>query len=207
MLRNILRSVRDRLFPVRTKGKNNRITIGSKIGSGFIIMVSGNNNVITIGKGCLLTNTVVRIFGDNNRLFINDKARFMGPCRIIIGGTENTLMIGEDAGIRGVEFNVEGGGSMEIGERCMFSYGITLRNHDSHRIIDPSNGCVLNSPKDVVLGRHVWIAQNATILKGCYIGDDSVIGFGAIVTKSCPPGSVMAGVPARIVKENINWDY
>ncbi len=207
MIRNILRSLRDCLFPIRTKGKNNRITAGSKIGQGFIIMVSGNNNEITIGKGCLLTNTVVRISGDNNRLVIHDKARFMGPCSIIIGGAENTLIIGEDAGIRGVEFNVEGGGRMEIGERCMFSYGITLRNHDSHRIIDPSNGGVLNPPKDVVLGRHVWVAQNATILKGCHIGDDSVIGFGAIVTKSCPSGSVMAGVPAKIVKQNINWDY
>ncbi len=96
---------------------------------------------------------------------------------------------------------------MEIGALCMFSYGITLRNHDSHRIIDPSSGRVLNPPKDVILGRHVWIAQNATILKGCHIGDNSVIGFGSIVTKSCPPGSVMAGVPAKIVKEDINWDY
>lgn len=116
------------------------------------------------------------------------------------------LVIGENAGIRGVEFNVEEG-RMEIGERCMFSFGITLRNHDSHRILDPSNGRVLNPPKDVILGRHVWIAQNATILKGCHIGDDSVIGFGSVVTKSCPIGSVMAGVPAKIVKENINWDY
>ncbi len=207
MLRNILRSVRDRLFPVRAKGENNRISIGSKVGRGFILMVTGNNNEVTIGKDCLLTNTVVNICGDNNRLVIHDKARFMGPCRIILGGGVNSLVIGENAGIRGVEFNVDGGGRMEIGALCMFSYGITLRNHDSHRIIDPSSGRVHNPPKDVILGRHVWIAQNATILKGCHIGDDSVIGYGSIVTKSCPPGSVMAGVPAKIVKEDINWDY
>ncbi len=205
MIYSILQSVRDRLFPVRTKGENNHVSIGSKLGHGFILMVSGNNNEITIGKDCLLTNTVVIMRGDNNRLVIHDKARFIGPCRIFLCGGAN-LVIGENAGIRGVEFNVEEG-RMEIGERCMFSSGITLRNHDSHRIHDSSNGGVLNPPKDVVLGRHVWIAQNAAILKGCHIGDDSVIGFGSVVTKSCPTGSVLAGVPAKIVKENINWDY
>ena len=89
----------------------------------------------------------------------------------------------------------------------MFSYGITLRNHDSHKIIDPKTQQILNPPKDIVLGSHVWVAQNATILKGCRIGSDSVIGFGSIVTKSCAPGSIMTGIPAKVVKENIIWDY
>lgn len=205
MLKSILRSIRERLQPVRTTGTNNRVTIDSKVGSGFRLMVNGNNNEVVIGKDCILSNTIVSISGDNNRLVIHDKARFYGPCQILLGkGGE--LIIGENAGIRGVEFNVEHG-HMEIGKLCMFSYGITLRNHDSHRIVDPKSGVVLNPPKDVVLGQHVWVGQNATILKGCNIGADSVIGFGSIVTKSCPPGSVMTGVPARIVKENINWDY
>lgn len=105
-----------------------------------------------------------------------------------------------------MEFNLNGA-NIEVGELCMFSYGITLRNHDSHRIINPIDGSVINSPKDIVLGKHVWVAQNATILKGCHIGDNSVIGFGAIVTKSCDSGSIMTGVPAKVVKENVNWDY
>ena len=57
------------------------------------------------------------------------------------------------------------------------------------------------------MGRHVWIGQNVTILKVCKIGDDSVIGFGSVVTKSCKSGSVMAGCPAQVVKEDITWDY
>lgn len=205
MLRYLLRSIRDRLQPVRTKGTNNSVAIDSKIGRGFRMMVSGNNNEVVIGKNCILSNTTISISGDNNRLIIRNKARFYGPCQILLGG-DGELIIGENAGIRGVEFNVEHG-RMEIGELCMFSYGITLRNHDSHCIIEPKSGDVLNPTKDVVLGRHVWVGQNATILKGCNIGADSVIGFGSIVTKNCPPGSVMTGIPAKIVKENINWDY
>jgi acetyltransferase-like isoleucine patch superfamily enzyme len=89
----------------------------------------------------------------------------------------------------------------------MFSYGIVLRNHDSHRIIDTSTDQVINQPKDIVLGNHVWIGQNATILKGANVGDNSVIGFGSVVTSSCEPGSVLAGVPAKVVRHNVNWDY
>ena len=129
----------------------------------------------------------------------------MGPCKIIMGGNA-TLHIKWNAGIRGVEFNLNGA-NIEVGELCMFSYGVTLRNHDSHKILDAHTGEIMNPAKDIVLGRHVWIGQNATILKGCNIGDDSVIGFGSIVTKSCGPGSVMTGIPAKIVKENIRWDY
>lgn len=111
-----------------------------------------------------------------------------------------------NAGIRGVEFNLRGA-KTEIGELCMFSYGITVRNHDSHRVLNPETKQVLNKPKDIVLGKHVWVAQNATILKGCRVGDDSVIGFGSIVTTSCKQGSIMAGVPAKVVKDGITWDY
>ena len=46
------------------------------------------------------------------------------------------------------------------------------------------------------------------ILKGVTIGDNCIIGAGSIVTKPFDKGNVIiAGVPAKIVKENINWDY
>ena len=90
MICSILRSVRDRLFPIRAKGENNHISSESKFGRGFLVMVTGNNNDVVIGKNCLLTNTVVIMRGDNNRLVLHDKARFMGPCRIFLcGGGES----------------------------------------------------------------------------------------------------------------------
>lgn len=206
MIRDFLRSLRDAWHPIRRgKGNNNSIVIRSKTRKGFTLVLDGNNNEVIIGENCLLTNTAICVRGDNNRIVIHDNVRFMGPCHAVLEGNSE-LVVREDAGIRGVAFLLHGA-KIDIGERCMFSYGITLRNHDSHRILDPDTGCVLNPPKDIVLGPHVWVAQNATILKGSHIGEDSVIGFGAVVTKDCPPGSVMTGVPAKVVKENINWDY
>ena len=205
MFRRLIVAVYKALRPVRIKGCNNTYRCGSKIGSKFHIEVYGNNNEIRIGKNCQLTNTKVQVSGDNSKIIIEDEVRFMGPCHIIVG-PGSTLIIRKNAGIRGVEFNLNGA-LIEVGELCMFSNGIILRNHDSHKVINPCDGKVLNPSKDIVLGKHVWIAQNATILKGCHIGDDSVIGFGAVVTKGCSNGSIMTGCPARVVKENINWDY
>lgn len=204
ILRDLCRGLYNRLKPVRISGLENVFSIKSKIGKNFIVCISGKNNSVSIGTDCILTNTYINITGENNHIIIEDKVRFIGPCHIIMGGY-STLHIKCNAGIRGVEFNLNGA-NIEVGELCMFSYGITLRNHDSHRIFN-GEGKLVNPPKDIILGKHVWIAQNATILKGCKIGDNSVIGFGAIVTKNCPSGTIITGIPARVVREDITWDY
>lgn len=205
MIKTLYREFLSWVKPIQISGLNNSVRIESKLGKAFHIKIDGGGNRVDIGKHCLLTNTKIQVHGDNNQIIIENNVRLMGPCKIIMGGNA-TLHIKWNAGIRGVEFNLNGA-NIEVGELCMFSYGVTLRNHDSHKILDAHTGEIMNPAKDIVLGRHVWIGQNATILKGCNIGDDSVIGFGSIVTKSCGPGSVMTGIPAKIVKENIRWDY
>ena len=52
----------------------------------------------------------------------------------------------------------------------------------------------------IVVGDNVYIGNNAIILPGVNIGDDVIIGAGAVVTKDIPSGSVVVGVPARIIK-------
>ena len=52
----------------------------------------------------------------------------------------------------------------------------------------------------ITVGKNVWIGSHATILSGVTIGDNSVVAAGAVVTKSVPANTVVAGVPARIVK-------
>lgn len=205
MIRSFLRKIYYLFRPVRISGYGNRFTNESKIGTKFRVIICGRNNNVFFGKNCLLTNTTINVSGDNNKLIVEDNVRFIGPCCIFMKGG-GTLHIKYNAGIRGVEFNLNGN-RIEVGEMCMFSYGITIRNHDSHRILDPETKHVLNPSKDIIIGNHVWIGQNATILKGCHIADDSVIGFGSIVTKSCNPGSVMTGIPAKVVHEGITWDY
>ena len=53
---------------------------------------------------------------------------------------------------------------------------------------------------DITIGNDVWIAAHVCVLPGVTIGDGAVCGAGAVVTKDVPPYSVVAGVPAKIIK-------
>ena len=55
--------------------------------------------------------------------------------------------------------------------------------------------------KPITIGDDVWIGCNSIILKGVKIGNGSIVAAGSVVTKSVPPFSLVAGNPAKIVKE------
>ena len=55
-------------------------------------------------------------------------------------------------------------------------------------------------PAPIVLGRNVWVGSNATILQGVTIGDNAIVGAGAVVTKDVPANTIVGGVPARFIK-------
>ena len=60
--------------------------------------------------------------------------------------------------------------------------------------------------KDVVIEGDSWIGINVTILAGVTIGRGSVIAAGAVVTKSCPPYSIIGGIPAKVLKYRFSID-
>lgn len=55
-------------------------------------------------------------------------------------------------------------------------------------------------PAPVVIGRKVWLGAAVTVLPGVTIGDDAVVGAGAVVTKDVPANAIVAGVPARLIR-------
>ena len=206
ILRDILRECYRKFRPIVVKGKNNIILLGKyRHKENFFITITGNNNKIIIHDRCRLDNTSIILNGDNNFVEIDENVKFRGPCIIHLEG-EASLKIKSEAGIRGVTFSLRNA-KIEIGRKCMFSYNVLLRNHDSHKVIDLATDSVTNPPCDIVVGDHVWFAQNGTVLKGVTIGSDSIIAFGSVVTKDCPSNSIIAGNSAKIVKRGISWDY
>lgn len=93
-------------------------------------------------------------------------------------------------------------GPVRIGSHVNLAQGIivTALNHnfkDSDKRIDEQG--VSTNP--VTIGNDIWIGANAVILPGVTIGDHSVVAAGAVVTKDVPPHSLVAGVPAKVIKQ------
>ena len=92
---------------------------------------------------------------------------------------------------------------IEIGEDVAIGEQVIIRDSDNHFIASAKN---YKMSQPVFIGNHVWIGLRATILKGVTIGDGAIVAAGAIVTRSVPPHCLAAGVPARIIKQNVNWE-
>ncbi|QVL33793.1 acyltransferase [Telmatocola sphagniphila] len=88
---------------------------------------------------------------------------------------------------------------IRIGSACAISWSVTFLDDDGHGFGPPP----YSSP--IVVGDNVWIGCNVTILKGVNIGSGSVVAAGSVVTRSCEPGSLLAGVPARVIRREISW--
>ena len=70
------------------------------------------------------------------------------------------------------------------------------------------DGQRINLSKDIIIGDHVWIGQQVVILKGSNIGAQSIIGTRSLVTgKQFEKGVVIAGSPAKVMKENVTWHH
>ena len=90
---------------------------------------------------------------------------------------------------------------VEIGARCAIGPGCYITDHDHGTApgSPPLDQPLESSP--TTIGDEAWIGANATILKGVTIGPRAVVGAGSVVTKDVAPGSVVAGVPARVIRE------
>ena len=88
-------------------------------------------------------------------------------------------------------------GGVTLGDGCQIGHNVVFATLN-HELAPERRHVTLPAP--IVLGRRVWVGSNATILSGVTIGDNAVVAAGAVVTKDVPPGAVVGGVPARIIK-------
>lgn len=89
-------------------------------------------------------------------------------------------------------------GKVIIGKNCLITHGVKILSHDgSMRLIDPSD----NGAGTTRIGNNVFVGVNAVILMNVTVGDNSIVAAGAIVTRDVPPASVVAGNPAKVIKQ------
>jgi maltose O-acetyltransferase len=118
--------------------------------------------------------------GDGSKLEIGDESKLdlnsRITCPVRLG---RHVMMGPDIVIMGV------------------THGVSDQNKP---MIDPSNPSV---EKLVTIGNNVWIGTRVIILPGVSIGDNSIIGSGAVVTKSFPNNSIIGRVPVKLLKQRV----
>ena len=194
----------DLFRPVQIKGKSNEIKLFSPLTNHSTLRVRGENNYIYIGRNAIVSSTHISVTGDNCTLLIGDHVRFYSG-GISVSGKNSVIKIGEYTSVRQADLTAyESGDVIDIGPACMFSYKVVIRTSDAHPIFDEA-GKRINTSKPIHIGRDVWLGYGATVLKGCTIGEGAVIGYGSICTHEIPARCVAAGIPAKVVKENITW--
>lgn len=93
---------------------------------------------------------------------------------------------------------------ISIGKNCVIAGGVRFITHDGSVAILSDLGYFDGERRDIVapikVGDHVFIGMDAYIMPGVTIGNNVIIGVKAVVTKDIPDNSVVAGMPARVIK-------
>ena len=140
----------------------------------------------------------VLALGNNSKITVDYNFAIYSGSRIYVNnGAE--LYLG--SGYINHNVNLSCYNKIEIGHDVAIAENVCIRDSDNHLILYP--GYEVSKP--IKIGDHVWIGMNVTILKGVTIGNGAIIAAGALVTKDVPEKCLAGGVPAKILKSNVEW--
>ena len=202
---------------IHFSGKNNRIKIGPKVfvkdskikllgrseerleegcylqGCTFII----RNAHVKFGRCCELMNVKVSAF-DGSYLEIGGNSAVTGEWELKDAATVTAKKLW----CTWPPLVAAKGGKITMGD-CGLA-DTTIYNTDYHPIYD-FDGNIINQDRDVIIEDNVWVGRRTVILKGVTLGNGCILGFGSVVSRSIPPHCIAAGMPAKVVKENVVW--
>ena len=136
--------------------------------------------------------------GDNGKLNISGKFNaYAGTDIRIFDGAE--LVIG--SGYCTCDTQIVCAKKITIGNNVAIARGVIIRDTDAHEIVGKEHQKI----KPVAIEDNVWRGNRAMIMKGVTIGKGAIIAAGAVVTKDVPENTIVAGVPAKVIKENVTW--
>ena len=166
-------------------GKNNILICEENVVlNGSKLIFNGDNSIIYLSSNYNHYQLFVNIF-NNSVLFIDENNYFNSKLFMILS-EEKSIFIGKDG---------------------LFSHSIWIRLADPHLIYDMATMKRINPTEDVYIGDHVWIAQDALLLKGTAIGSGSIVGAKSVLSnKEIESNTSWAGNPPKEIKKNIFFD-
>lgn len=138
------------------------------------------------------------------RIVIGNNVRLSGQPQISFGHDDPELVIGDGTFI-GHACGFNAGKLIRIGKHCLFATGVLVYDLDGHPLDAERRRAGEPTPpeeiKPVIIGDDVWIGTGAVILKGVTIGDRAVIAARSVVTGDVQADSVVAGNPAKVIRQ------
>lgn len=126
---------------------------------------------------------------------------FVGSCSVIV--VEGTFTMG-DSYING-QTKIVCRNEITIGDGCAIAWNVTiLDDHGGHHL-EYEDGTYTDS-EPVTIGDRVWIGHDVTVRPGVTVGDGAVVASNSLVADDVPTNSLVGGVPAEVIRENVKWD-
>ncbi len=191
---------------VYSDDSDNQIFVGAETRYDLkLLTIKGKGNRIHLGNHSDLMAFKVSIKGNSNVIVINENCKLIGGVNISRGARQS-LRVGAGTSFQGVTLYLGENQSITIGDDCMFSARIEIRTTDSHSVIDADTGKRINKPGSITVGNHVWLGKDVIVSKGVTLASNIIVGAKAFVNRSFTEQFVaIAGVPARKVKDRVNW--
>ena len=187
----------------------------------------GNDNIVNVPTG--FDKVAIKIRGNRNHVDLSQcSAAKINDVNIMIEGDDCSLRIGDVRRLGRLRLVLKDGGKIEvsdmtsieeayllatnrqsitIGKDCMVSFQVTMRTTDAHGIYDLSSGDLTNPPGPITLGDHVWVGQGAMLSTNTKLNKNCIVGARSYVRNiDADRNCIVAGVPAKRIKENIIWD-
>lgn len=189
----------------RIVGERNRVRLHDSLLHHCTIELIGEGNTLEIFSGARLWDVTLRLVGKGLSCQIGAHSRLHGG-HFILEDEGSRLEIGTGCTFYSPMCVVNEGGKIQIGDDSMVAYGTDLRNSDGHSILDANTRKRINPARDIVLQNRVWIGAQSQILKGVTIGTSAIVAARSVVTKDVSAGTLVGGVPTRVIRENVDWD-
>ena len=198
----------ERYFPSTIRNVSNKIRYaGIRMGSNVNFHISGE---FVYGQGCVIGEGANIIIPESSKLALGTNC-YVG--RYVEIGPGIKIKVGDQTSIQDRSILL---GNVSIGRYCILSLNVFISsgNHyydylpywlikDQDGFMAKDNSRLSSSSKPVVIEDDCWLGVNAVVMPGVIVGKGAVVGANSVVTRNVAPYSVVAGAPAKVIKNRL----